>query len=112
MSKFVSTLNKGFNMTFENGISISVQWGVGNYCNRKNDGEFGLPMKDEFWEATSAEIMIRDTNNNPQNIDLGNGDIVAGWLDADQVASVINACSQARNVPHLNQVLKRINLIG
>ena len=31
MSKFVSTFNKGFNMTFENGISISVQWGVGNY---------------------------------------------------------------------------------
>ena len=77
MSKFVSTQNKGFNMTFENGISISVQWGVGNYCNRKNDGEFGEPMKGEFWEATSAEIMIRDTNNNPQNIDLGNGD---SWL--------------------------------
>ena len=65
MSKFVSTQNKGFSMTFENGISISVQWGVGNYCNRKNDGKFDEPMKGEFWEATSAEIMIRDTNNNP-----------------------------------------------
>ena len=110
MSKFVSTQNKGFNMTFENGISILVQWGVGNYCSRKNDGEFGEPMKGEFWEATSAEIMIRDTNSNPQNIDLGNDDSVAGWLDAGQVADCINACSQARNVSHLNQVLKRINL--
>ena len=108
MSKFVSTQNKGFNMTFENGISISVQWGVGNYCNRKNDGEFGLPMKDEFWEATSAEIMIK--RNKGGEINLGNGDIVAGWLSSDQVADCINACSQARNVPHLNQMLSKINL--
>ena len=108
MSKFVSTQNKGFNMTFENGISISVQWGVGNYCNRKNDGEFGLPMKDEFWEATSAEIMIRKSKED--KVDLGTGDMVAGWLSSDQVANCINACSQARNVPHLNQLLKRINL--
>jgi len=110
MSKFVSTQNKGFNMTFENGISISVQWGVGNYCSRKNDGEFGESMKGEFWEATSAEIMIKDTKNNPQNINLGNKDLVAGWLSSDQVADCINACSQARNVPHLNQLLKEINL--
>lgn len=27
MKKFNSTLNKGFNMTFANGITASVQWG-------------------------------------------------------------------------------------
>lgn len=32
MKKFNSTLNKGFNMTFANGITASVQWGTGNYC--------------------------------------------------------------------------------
>ena len=110
MSKFVSTQNKGFNMTFENGISISVQWGVGNYCSRKNDGEFGEPMKGEFWEATSAEIMIKDNNDVSHNVILGNGDAVAGWLSSNQVADCINACSQARNVPHLNQMLKRMSL--
>ena len=30
--KFVSTMRKGFHMTFENGLTISVQWGAGNYC--------------------------------------------------------------------------------
>lgn len=29
MKKFNSTLNKGFNMTFANGITASVQWGLG-----------------------------------------------------------------------------------
>ena len=106
MSKFVSTINKGFNMTFENGFSISVQWGVGNYCDRKNDGSFDEPMKGEFWEATSAEIMI--TGND--GIILGNGDVVAGWLSTDKVADIIHACSTARNTTHLNQMLKSIKL--
>ena len=110
MSKFVSTFNKGFNMVFENGISISVQWGVGNYCDRKDSGEFDESMKGEFWEATSAEIMIRDTNASPGDIILGNGDQVAGWLDTGKVAALINACSTARNVDHLNQMLKRMSL--
>ena len=110
MSKFVSTFNKGFNMVFENGISISVQWGVGNYCDRKDSGEFDESMKGEFWEATSAEIMIMDTHNDSNDIILGNGDVVAGWLDTDKVAALIHACSTARNTPHLNQMLKRMSL--
>ena len=106
MGKFVSTFNKGFNMTFENGIGISVQWGVGNYCDRKNDGSYDESMKGEFWEATSAEIMI--TGNN--GIVLGNGDVVAGWLSTDKVADIIHACSTSRNVDHLNQMLKKMSL--
>ncbi len=107
MSKFVSTFNKGFNMTFENGFGISVQWGVGNYCSRKNDGSFDESMKGEFWEATSAEIMI--TGNN-KDVVLGNGDTVAGWLSTDKVAEVIRMCSTARNTAHLNQMLKNSTL--
>ena len=107
MSKSVSTFNKGFNMTFENGFGISVQWGVGNYCSRKNDGSFDESMKGEFWEATSAEIMI--TGNN-KDVVLGNGDQVAGWLSTDKVAEVIRMCSTARNTAHLNQMLKNSTL--
>ena len=110
MSKFVSTRNKGFNMTFENGFNISVQWGVGNYCDRKNDGSYDESMKGEFWEATSAEIMIRDTNADGGDVILGNGDVVAGWLDTGKVAALIHACSTARNTPHLNQMLNRMSL--
>ena len=34
-SRFTSGYIKGFRMTFENGYSISVQWGVGNYCDKQ-----------------------------------------------------------------------------
>ena len=37
---FETTMNKGFMMKFDNGFKISVQWGTGNYCTRKDDGEW------------------------------------------------------------------------
>ena len=108
MSKFVSTFNKGFNMSFENGISISVQWGVGNYCDRKDGCDYSESMNGEFWEATSAEIMI--TSNSDENVVLDNGDVVAGWLSTDTVAKLIHMCSTARNTKHLNEMLETLSL--
>ena len=35
ISQFGTNRNKGFNMTFENGFTISVQWGTENYCARR-----------------------------------------------------------------------------
>ena len=40
-SKFTTSYNKGFRMTFGNGFSISVQWGVGNYCEKKRKWSMG-----------------------------------------------------------------------
>ena len=34
--KFISTQNKGFGITFDNGFTISVQWGTENYCEHRN----------------------------------------------------------------------------
>ena len=106
MSKFISTFNKGFNMSFENGFGISVQWGVGNYCDRKDGGDYSESMNGEFWEATSAEVMIRGD----EGIILGNGDVVAGWLSTDTVAKLIHMCSTARNTKHLNEMLETLSL--
>jgi hypothetical protein len=39
MSNFKSTNNKGFQMTFENGWTISVQFGYGNYCDNSRHPE-------------------------------------------------------------------------
>ena len=35
MKKIRSTERKGFQMTFKNGITVSVQWGNENYCDNK-----------------------------------------------------------------------------
>ena len=82
-SKFVSTENKGFQLTFQNGWTISVQWGKGNYCSNRN-----LEIKDEsILEAKSAEIAIWDINNKSYEI---NGDLVVGWVTTDKVAEWID----------------------
>ena len=105
MSQFISTYNKGFNMTFENGISISVQWGSMNYCERRNyNDDFRQEMKSDFVKSPNAEIMISGMDG----IELGNGDVVAGWLSTDKVAQLITACSTATDVENLNEMLSKI----
>ena len=115
MSKFVATNNKGFQMTFENGFRISVQWGVGNYCQRKEDGEYGESMKTEFWESNSAEIAVFNTNEAKMlaekgMISLNGKDVVSGWLSADQVAKAISVVQSAKTVNEIQTKLKALKI--
>ena len=112
MSKFNSTHNKGFQMTFENGFRLSVQWGIGNYCQKRHDGMFGDEMKDKFWESTSAEIAVFDDNavGSPM-IDLNDGiESVCGWLSTDQVAKVMAITHSAKSADEISLKCKALNL--
>jgi len=71
---------EGFKMTFENGCTISVQFGNMNYCSRNT--------KDE---AVSAEIAI--FNKEGQWYKFGY-DVVKGHLSANEVAEYIQKVSQ------------------
>ena len=109
MSKFVATNNKGFQMVFENGFRISVQWGVGNYCQRKDDGDFDESMKTEFWESNSAEIAV--FNKDREFITITNyPDVVAGWLNTDKVAKVITIVQSATTKEEIETKLKALNI--
>ena len=114
MSRFLATRNKGFRMTFENGFAISVQWGPGNYCEKK-DEDFDKPMDERFWESCSAEIAVIDTNNNMQEnssvgmISLGR-DTVEGWVSADQVAKVITIVQSSKTKEEIQQKYKALNI--
>ena len=114
MSEFLITRNKGFRMTFENGFAISVQWGPGNYCEKK-DEDFDKPQKERFWESCSAEIAVIDTNNNMQEnssvgmISLGR-DTVEGWVSADQVAKVITIVQSSKTKEEIQQKYKALNI--
>ncbi len=82
MSKFTtvqSEYNNGFTMTFENGCTISVQFGKVNYSSIV-DGV-----------SISAEIAIWDKNGNLYN--FGN-DKVKGYCDANEVADWIHRVSK------------------
>ena len=105
MSKFKITNHKGFRMGFENGFEISVQWGPGNYCERK-DEDFDKPQEERFWESRTAEIAIFNSKDNSM-ITLGK-DNVDGWLTPDKVAKVITMVSLAKTKNEITEKYKTI----
>ena len=105
MSRFLATRNKGFRMTFENGFEISVQWGPGNYCERK-DEDFDKPQEERFWGSRTAEIAIFNSKDDSM-ITLGE-DNVDGWLTPDKVAKVITMVSLAKTKNEITEKYKTI----
>ena len=95
------TRNKGFGMTFPNGLTISVQVGNMNYCSRKdNAAKWDAEMQMETVESTDAEIAIWDKEGTWFN--FGN-DNVKGWVSTDEVGTWINRVRQATSINDLNQ---------
>lgn len=76
---------KGFHMTFDNGYTISVQWGEGNYCSspKSSSGNF---------EANTAEVAAWDENG--KWLKLGDGDDVIGWQTPNEIAELITKISK------------------
>ena len=120
MSKFTATKNKGFQMKFENGFAISVQWGPGNYC-EANGADFGAAMETDFWKSNSAEIAVFDKDGEFINIrgyELENvdgtienhNDVVAGWLSTDTVAKCITLVQSATTKEEIETKIKALNL--
>ena len=91
---FVATQNKGFGITFQNGFTISVQWGTENYCEHRNlDIDFEdlpNPKEENRWESRTAEIAVF---NDKGIVPVGEHDDVIGWLTPDEVAKAIEIVS-------------------
>ena len=84
---FKITRGTGFQMTFENGWTISVQFGYGNYCdnNRHPDGfDFGKNLNTV--QSSDAEIAIWNSEGTWYNF---GSDTVKGYCSADEVATWI-----------------------
>ena len=85
----------GFAMTFENGYTISVQWGPGNYCATRNNSNLykDNPFMGEHktYESNTAEIAAWKPDGTW--LHLSEYDDVAGWLTADKVAEYIAVLS-------------------
>lgn len=72
---FKNNVTKGFQMTFANGNTISVQFGKGNYCSNRNESNS---------TSQTAEIAIWNSANVDYIFDGGN--IVKGWCDTNEIA--------------------------
>jgi hypothetical protein len=95
-----STKNKGFSLTFENGITISVQFGSSNYCERKNlHANYGSEMLNDIIESSDAEIAIWDEDDNWFNF---GSDTVRGWCSANEVARWIYIASTSNNIDEIH----------
>jgi hypothetical protein len=85
---FKITGNKGFHMTFKNGITISVQFGPGNYCEHHWD-DTELPYQN--MQSKDAEIALWDRVGNwvTKEYKPDAGDDVLGGQSPDEVAKAI-----------------------
>lgn len=79
---FKITDSKGFQMTFANGITVSVQFGEGNYCenrNKENVSDISCENAEIWaWYADGTPVF-----ENP-----------LGWQTPDEVAAFIKEMSE------------------
>ena len=78
---------KGFQMTFENGVTLSVQFGPGNYCENRSTEDFSVPRKTSLWKSKDAEIAILLPNG--EFYQIHEYDQVAGWQTVEDVCEWI-----------------------
>jgi len=93
---FTSCENKGLQLTFENGLTISIQFGVGNYCERRSiTASFQSEMSEPIIQSTTAEIAIWNDQNTWYNF---GSDTVLGWVSTDSVADWIYRVKNATSL--------------
>jgi len=87
--KFVSTQRKGFHITFENGLTASVQWGAGNYCDNHFPKDMDFSCNKDAQSDTAEVAAIYKGDLIDANQFLSNGgdccDIVVGYLTPEEV---------------------------
>jgi hypothetical protein len=95
---FKITSHRGFHFTFENGWTVSVQFGPGNYCDHHHAtlslmDESKGPKALDCWESSNAEVAVwRDRAEG--FLKIGECDTVVGWLDPEVVAALLNTVAE------------------
>lgn len=89
---FRSTGNRGFQIVFENGWEVSVQFGTSNYCSRRDlSANFENEMSRMFTESATAEVAVYDPHGNMVIPDFeDDSDTVVGWADTENALRIMN----------------------
>jgi hypothetical protein len=102
----IKTTKAGLHMTFENGFTISVQFGAGNYSSNRS-----MRISDMFEgkvpPAVSVEIAIWDKNNDWFNF---GSDEVKGWVSTEDLPLWFTVTKQATNLAHLKTLIELTEL--
>lgn len=94
--------NRGVQFTFNNGLTISIQIGSGNYCtNRDNSKHYNEEESQKRTTCDNAEIAIWDKDNVWFN--FGN-DTVKGWVPTEEIGIWIDKVRRAKNIKSIKRV--------
>lgn len=94
---FKSFRNKGFQLRFDNGYTVSVAFGYCNYCDAQDyDKKWNAwRTEDDVHKSQTAEVAIIHPNGD--FVDLhGNRSDVFGWRTTNDVAGIIAAVALFR----------------
>lgn len=83
MGQFKISSPKGFHITFDNGYTLSVQFGPGNYCD--NYGRQTGTEDAQCGKDGSATAETAYWSGDGDLINEGNGDMVQGYQTVEQV---------------------------
>jgi hypothetical protein len=89
--------DKGFQLTFDNKLTISVMFGSGNYCSNKNT-DFKTNGLWRTTESENAEIAIWDKDDNWFDFEC---DVVKGWVKTNEIGEWI---VKVKNATDLNSI--------
>jgi hypothetical protein len=92
MTGFKVMGNRGFHITFENGVTVSVQFGGGNYCSNHNDFDLlGHELERRVVESFDAEIAIWKRGGQWITKEFKNSaDDVLGWQSPSDILEALN----------------------
>jgi hypothetical protein len=90
--------NKGFHITFENGWTISVQFGGGNYC-ANYDFPIGTEHDGRGMASIDAEVAYWGPDGGMQKF-KGSSDRVAGRWTPAQVLKLMNRIAKKKCLTH------------
>ena len=93
-SEFRITSGKGFQITFDNNVVVSVQFGGGNYCSNKKI-KIGSARTMDIFCCSNAEIAVfRDSDKAgkwlTKKVMPTQGDDVVGYITPNELLKVLN----------------------
>ena len=112
MDAFRITQHKGFQITFPNGVTVSVQFGPGSYCASgrfSSHGDYLAPETAHFWDSPDAEVAVFYTKDKREewltSLWPGNpgGQDVIGYQNPLQVLELLNWAAKYGEVNNDNR---------
>ncbi len=98
---FAITSGKGFHITFPNGVTLSTQFGYGNYCDN-HDIEIGV--RTQKVESQNAEIAIWDKEGTwltgkayEEKSNKEIGDDVKGYVEIEEWLEIVDWCREYKH---------------